>query len=328
MQRRQFIGLAAGALAGGLLSGHSIRAIAGVHSAIPDASGPLNAAQYHASRRFAKTRFGEIAYVERGAGKVALFLHAHPYNGFQWRGALDRLSAHRRCIAPDLLALGYTRVAAGQSVTPAAQAAMLVALLDKLAIRDVDLVANDSGAAIAQLIIARHPRRVRSVLFTNGDEAHDSPPPALKPLIALAHAGKSTDVFDGWLADKASARLPNAIGGAVYANPATLTDEAIDYYFTPLIRSSRQRALVDASIIGFEPNPLAGIAPALKRFKGPVRIVWGAADTLFSPDSPDRLDRAFGNSRGVRRLEGMKTFWPEELPDVLAEEARQLWGVA
>jgi len=27
----------------------------------------------------------------------------------------------------------------------------------------------------------------------------------------------------------------------------------------------------------------------------------------------------------VRWLEGRKLFWPEELPDVLAEEARLLW---
>lgn len=33
-----------------------------------------------------------------------------------------------------------------------------------------------------------------------------------------------------------------------------------------------------------------------------------------------------GNSRGVRRLPGRKLFWPEELPDVVAEEARALWG--
>jgi hypothetical protein len=29
----------------------------------------------------------------------------------------------------------------------------------------------------------------------------------------------------------------------------------------------------------------------------------------------------------VRLLEGRKLFWPEELPDVVAEEARALWEV-
>jgi hypothetical protein len=60
----------------------------------------------------------------------------------------------------------------------------------------------------------------------------------------------------------------------------------------------------------------------------PARVVWGTADTIFSPDAPGALDRSLGNSRGVRRLEGRKLFFPEELPDVIAEEARALWGVA
>jgi haloalkane dehalogenase len=46
-----------------------------------------------------------------------------------------------------------------------------------------------------------------------------------------------------------------------------------------------------------------------------------------SPASPDSLDRTFPNSRGVRRVPGAKLFFPEESPDLLAEEARRLWGV-
>jgi hypothetical protein len=54
---------------------------------------------------------------------------------------------------------------------------------------------------------------------------------------------------------------------------------------------------------------------------------WGSADTVFKSDSPDYLNRQFPNSRGVRHIEGARLFWPEEFPDILAEEARKLWGV-
>ena len=43
-------------------------------------------------------------------GQAALFLHGAPLNGFQWRGAIERLSAHRRCIAPDFMGLGYSEI--------------------------------------------------------------------------------------------------------------------------------------------------------------------------------------------------------------------------
>jgi hypothetical protein len=48
-------------------------------------------------------------------------------------------------------------------------------------------------------------------------------------------------------------------------------------------------------------------------------------DTIFAAATPDYLDRVFANSRGVRRLPDRKLFWPEELPSVVAEEARRLW---
>jgi haloalkane dehalogenase len=327
MQRRDFLITTSISLAGTLLGGQGALGVALSHDALAD--GPtLDVAQYRKRRRYARTRFGDIAYIERGAGPAALFLHGLPLNGLQWRGAVERLAAHRRCIAPDLLSLGHTRVAPGQSVAPTAQVAMLATLLDGLGVQDVDLIASDSGGLIAQLFVARYPARVRSLLLTNCDEEQDSPPAAVKPIVAAALEGKSTDIFVKWLADKSSARLPDAIGGAAYANPETLSDEVIEYYFAPLISSAERKAMSDAFLIGLEPNPLAGIGPALQRCKAPVRIVWGSADTIFSADSAARLDRSFGNSRGVRVLDGYKLFWPEERPDVIAEEAMRLWGVA
>jgi pimeloyl-ACP methyl ester carboxylesterase len=64
----------------------------------------------------------------------------------------------------------------------------------------------------------------------------------------------------------------------------------------------------------------------LRRSGVPTRIVWGTGDTIFSADSPDYLDRSFGNSQGVRRVLGAKLFFPEEFPDLIAAEAQRLWG--
>ena len=43
---------------------------------------PSSAAAWGAARRFANLKFGQIAYVDRGAGEVALFLHGAPLNGY------------------------------------------------------------------------------------------------------------------------------------------------------------------------------------------------------------------------------------------------------
>lgn len=322
MHRRQFITASAGLLPLAL-AGPALAA-----GALPRRDDDARAARaWNAARRYLAIRFGDIAYVERGTGPVALFLHGFPLNSFQWRGAFDRLSAHRRCIAPDSMGLGFTRVAAGQGVTPSDQADMLAAFLDKLGIATVDLVANDSGGAVAQIFIVRYPQRVRTLLLTNCDVEPDSPPPALAPVIALAREGTYPDQWlVPWFNDHELARSPKGFGGMCFSDPSQPTDAAIEMYFGPLVATPASKALVNAYTLGLDPNPLAGIEASLRRCVVPTRIVWGMADDIFAKESPDYLDRLLPNSKGVRRLPKAKLFWPEEYPDVIAEEARKLWA--
>lgn len=280
-------------------------------------------------RRFQSTRFGRTAYVERGSGPAALFLHGFPLSSFQWRGAFDRLSDVRRCIAPDWMGLGATEVARGQSVTPNDQLAMLVEFLDALAIGEADVVANDSGGAIAQLLAVRHPTRVRSLLLTNCDVEPDSPPAALKPVFELAEMGIWPDAWlEPWLKDGAKARAADGLGGMCYANPAHPTDAALSQYLGPILSSLERKDLANRYALGLRPNPLAGIEPALRQLRVPTRIVWGMSDDIFAKDSPDYLARVLPRVEGVRRIAEAKLFFPEEYPDIIAQEARALWRVA
>lgn len=286
---------------------------------------PLNAAAYHAGRRYVATSGGSVAYMDRGRGDVVLFLHGLPLNSYQWRGAIDRLSTTHRCIAPDFLGLGFSEVSEGQSVAAVAQADMLVELLDRLSIRSAHVIANDSGGAVAQLLATRHRDRVQTMLLTNCDVEPDSPPPAVAPIVAMAREGTLVEkVIAPWVADKARCRAE--FGAAVYVNPAQLTDEVIDYYLAPVVSTRRHTQSFMAYHLALDPNPLAGIESALKVCTVPTRIIWGMADTIFSPKDAEYLDRTLPNSRGVRRIAEAKLFFPEEYPDLIAEEARRLWS--
>lgn len=283
--------------------------------------------QYSAQRRFAQVRFGRVAYIDRGNGPACLFLHGFPLSSFQWRGAIERLSPFRRCIAPDFLALGNTEVAEGQDVGPSAQAKMIIAFLDHLSIHEVDVIANDSGGAVAQLIVASHPDRVRSLLLTNCDVETDSPPPALKPVIEMARAGTFPDQWlVPWLANKELARSATGLGGLCYCDPAHPTDAAIEQYLGPLVSSPARKALTNAYALGLEVNPLAGIEAILRHRRVPTRIVWGMADTIFSHESPAYLAGVLPGTVGVTRIPEAKLFFPEEYPDRIAAEARMLWA--
>jgi len=321
MNRREFLSWSAGALAGGVVRA---RPVSG-ECRVAEEAGPMNAASFHRARRYAELAVGRIAYVDRGSGPAALFLHGFPLNGYQWRGIVDRLQSHRRCITPDFMALGYSEVPAEQPVALDAQSAMLAGLLDKLRIESVDLVANDSGGATAQLFAIQNPRRVRTMLLTNCDTQNDSPPASFLPIIAAAREGKLAESLARQRDNPELARSPRGTGGLAYSDPANLTDEAIECYFAPLVASPLRRTQLEAFAIALEHNPLEGIEPALRRILVPTRIVWGEADTTFSQEGADWLDRTLPLSRGVRRVPGAKLFFPEEMPELVAEEAQCLW---
>src|SRR5690606_27095300 len=107
----------------------------------------------------------------------------------------------------------------------------------------VDLVASDSGGAIAQLFLVRYPERVRTVLLTNCDVHEDSPPPALMPVIEAARAGTFVDdVLVPQIRDKRMSLGEAGLAGCCYTRPTELSAEAIDYYLVPLASSPLRKA--------------------------------------------------------------------------------------
>ncbi len=206
---------------------------------------------------------------------------------------------------------------------------MLAAFLDKLGVAQVDVIASDSGGAVAQLFLVAYPARVRTVLLTNCDTEIDSPPPALLPVLEMAKDGTYPDRWLApWLQDKALARSAKGLGGMCFTNPDHPSDAAIDQYLAPLVSSRERKALVNHYALGLTPKPLAGISARLSRLTTPVAVVWGMSDTIFSSDSPDYLSGTLPGLCRVREIAGAKLFFPEEYPDIIAEEARALWARA
>jgi len=309
MKRRDFLSASVGGMMASAIGAPAFARSFSVGSPSEDDAA---ARRYNKERRFAETAFGRIAYIDKGTGSVVLFLH-----GF------------RRCLAPDSMGLGYTVVAPGQSVNPAAQVEMLAAFLNCLAIRQVDIVANDSGGAVAQLFVTKYRQRARTLLLTNCDVETDSPPPAVLPIIEAARAGLYAELLlEPWLHHKDVARSPKGIGGLCYSDPTHPTDAAIEQYLGPLVASEERKALVNRFTLGLAPNPLKGIASQLRQCTVPTRIVWGMADTIFSSRNPAYLAGILPQVTGIRRLDRAKLFFPEEYPETLAEEALLLWEQA
>jgi pimeloyl-ACP methyl ester carboxylesterase len=158
------------------------------------------------SKKYAATPFGEIGYSETGSGPAALFVHGIFHNGHLWRRVMAGLTDVRRCIAVDLMTHGDTKITADQDVSFTAQADMLEAFCAALKLDEVDVVANDSASGIVLIFAARHPKRIRSLVLTNGDVHDNWPPPSFERTRKAAAQGALTGAIRQMLKDPDFAR--------------------------------------------------------------------------------------------------------------------------
>jgi pimeloyl-ACP methyl ester carboxylesterase len=281
----------------------------------------MDAKEFASLRKTVTTPYGEIAYVEKGSGPAALFVHGVLLNGYLWRDAIAALSDTRRCIAPDLLGHGATKAPADVDSTFAGNAKMLNAFVDALGLDQVDIVGNDTGGGISQIFAAEHPEKVRSLTLTNCD-AHDNyPPVALEGLVNVARAGALGAVGKQWLGDPQTVR---SAFGVAYEHPQKVSDETIKTYLAPIFENEEKTAMLGRLIL--TPNSQnVSIEKQLRQVTAPTLIMWGTDDVFFDKKWAYWLKDTLPGARDVVEVEGGRLFWPEERPAFFAEQVRSFW---
>ena len=277
--------------------------------------------------RSVETPSGRIGYVERGSGPVALFVHGVLLNGYFWRHQMESLSGVRRCIAPDLLAHGRTEIGADQEVSVTANARMLGEFLDALKIDQVDLVGNDSGGGICQIFAAVFSERVRSITLTNCDTHDNWPPDAFKPFVQMVLDGGLAGTLSAMLQDKNVYRSPQALGPA-YEHPEQLSDDSIEKYLRPLVRSEQRTRAIERFLAAFDNKHTLAIEARLKTLKAPTLIVWGTDDVYFDVKWSRWLAENIPGTRRRVEFKGARIFFPEERSEEFNKELRAHWQVA
>jgi pimeloyl-ACP methyl ester carboxylesterase len=284
----------------------------------------MGATYSSAGKRVVHTASGRIAYIDQGEGPVALFVHGVLLNAHLWRHQLAHLSDVRRCIALDLLAHGDTEITPQHDVSVTANANMLKEFLDALSIEQVDLVGNDSGGGIAQIFAASHPHHVRSLTLTDCD-AHDNwPPEAFKPFLAMAANGGLSGTLNAMLSDKNIYRSPEALGPA-YEHPEDVTDECIEIYLRPLVKTEQRTRDFERFLAAFDNKHTLAIEGRLKTLKTPTLIVWGTDDVYFDVRWSRWLAATIAGTRRRVELEGARIFFPEERWAAFNQELRGHW---
>jgi len=248
-----------------------------------------------------------IEYTDTGAGSPVVFVHGAYVTGALWDDVIASLSAHHRCIAPTW-PFGAQRQPVGDGVDVGVIAAgrRIIALLDELDLRDVTLVANDSGGGVllsALGILGLDWSLVSRLVFTNCDSFEHFPPKSFAPLVKLCRASGTA----GALALRALATPP---GLAFFKRAVTkngIAAERDPAIFGGFLRSGEVRRDAVRFSAALNPRHTAAAAPAIEKWSKPVLLVWGTEDDLFPVSHAERLAGAFPHAT-LRLVEGSSTY--------------------
>jgi pimeloyl-ACP methyl ester carboxylesterase len=259
---------------------------------------------------------GTVHYRDEGSGPVVVFVHGLLVDGQVWAPAVERLSAHARCIVPDLpLGSHRTPMSPGADLSPPGLARLISELIERLELTDVTLVGNDTGGALCQLVVTNHPQQISRLVLVNCDAFEHFPPPAFKLVVRALGRGPGAIAVLGQLGRLRSMRRLTLAIAPLTVNP--VADELVQDWIAPL-RDRGVRRDLRKVLLGIAPEHTLAAAERLASFDRPALIVWGMADRFFPFADAERLANALPNA-SIERVENARTFVQLDAPDRLAQ---------
>jgi pimeloyl-ACP methyl ester carboxylesterase len=260
---------------------------------------------------------GEVAHDQLGDGPHLVLVHGTPTWSFLWRQVAPVLASQFTVHMFDLLGYGDSQKGEELDVSIAAQARMLVEMLDLWGLKKPLIAGHDIGGAIvlrAHLIEGRDFERmalVDAVVFnpwltrtTTHIRAH-----------LETYRAMSGDIFG----DMVRTHLRTAVRHR-------LDDATLEAYMAPWRGSAGQSAYLH-KIAQFEEADTAVLEPLLSNISAPTLILWGEEDGWIAPAVAERLHRAIASSR-VSLIPGAGHFCAEDEPEAVARELSAFFGAA
>lgn len=248
------------------------------------------------------------------AGPAVLLVHGIPTNHRLWEDVVPVVSQRARVLAVDMLGYGDSPAPEDRPVDLAAQAAVLLGLLDTLGLDRVVVVGHDLGGGVAQILAVTASDRVAGLGIVDG-VCYDGWP---VPMVRVMKAG--------W---PLLERLPaDVLTSALRPGLRTLfahQDRAapfLDRFLEPWRRPGGPR-LLGRHLRSLDSVYTQTVAPFLPRLRMPAEVVWGRQDHQMKPRYGKRLAQDIPDAR-LTWVEDAGHFVPADRPDVVAEAALRL----
>ncbi|MET9486114.1 alpha/beta hydrolase [Nocardia sp. NPDC006630] len=273
-----------------------------------------------------QTRSGPVSCVDTGgSGRPALFVHGLGTSSYLWRHVIAQLGGETRCVAIDLPLHGQTPAASDQDFSLPGLATFLADCCDALELTGIDLVANDTGGAVAQAFAAGHPERLRTLSLTNCEAHNNLPPKTLLPSVLLARAGIFARIAPRLLGgDNPKAR--KRFYGSGYQDVAKLPDTLARAWLDPLFGTAESARQFQRFLTSLHARDLLAIEPDLARLQVPTLIIWGTGDPNFGRKWAYWLRDLIPGATDVVEIDGARLFFPDEHAAELTAALREHWA--
>ena len=265
---------------------------------------------------YAMVKGAKVHYQRAGSGRPLLLLHGLVGSARNWRQNISFLSRDCCVYAVDLFNMGESERVPGLDAGLEATADRLVEYMDAVGIDEADIAAHSHGGAVAMMLAARHPGRVRSlILFAPANPFCDLG----HPLIRFYQTRLGV-----WLARQIP-WLPRMLKATalsrMYGDPARVSEGALEGYIEGLrvpgtidhVMQIVQRWFVDMGLLR---SALAEVAMK------PTLLIWGDRDRAVGLNSGRELQKMLRLSRLVV-LPGVGHIPFEEMPEVCNEAMRE-----
>jgi 4,5:9,10-diseco-3-hydroxy-5,9,17-trioxoandrosta-1(10),2-diene-4-oate hydrolase len=252
----------------------------------------------------------QMHYLKAGTGPELLVLHGLLGTASTWELTIPGLAAESTVYAVDALGVGESERVPGMDATLEAQASRIVEFMDAAAIRGADFLATSHGGAVALMLAAKYPTRVRNLVL----HAPANPFSHLAdPLVRFYLSGLGT-----WFAHRIGS-LPEHLQalalGRMYGDPKQLRDGSLGKYINSLRVPGTVAHVLSILRAWFDDMGKLELAlQHIRRF--PTLLLWGDRDRAVSLESAQDLRRCFDRVELVE-LPGTGHLPYEECPETL-----------
>jgi 4,5:9,10-diseco-3-hydroxy-5,9,17-trioxoandrosta-1(10),2-diene-4-oate hydrolase len=263
----------------------------------------------HIEEAFVPVGGVKVHYQRAGTGRPLLLLHGLVGSAKNWRQNISFLSCDSSVYAVDLFNMGESERVPGLDAGLEATADRLAACMDALGLAEADIAGHSHGGAVAMMLAARHPDRVRRlILFAPAN-----------PFCDLGHQliRFYQTRFGIWLARQIPV-LPRMLKATalsrMYGDPSRVTAGSLEGYTEGLhipgtmdhILQIVERWFVDMGL-------LRSVLPGLTA--KPTLLIWGDRDRAVGLSSARELQRTLPQS-SLLIIPGAGHIAFEEMPDI------------